>query len=52
MYRTNEAALVSAVLENKLANDRAGAIEAAIQLWLVPEERPASRARPRPPPPT
>src|SRR4051812_23805275 len=41
MYRTNEAALVSAVLEHKLANNAAGAIEAALQLWLMPEERAA-----------
>jgi hypothetical protein len=38
MYRTNEAALVSAVLERKLESDPGGVIEAAMKLWLVPEE--------------
>lgn len=46
MYRTNEAELVSAVLERKLAGDADGAIDAAIRLWLSPEERAADAGEP------
>ena len=38
MYRQNEAALVSGVLEKQLAGDRSGAVAAAVRLWLLPEE--------------
>ncbi len=41
MFRDNEASLLGEVLAKRQANDRAGAVAAAVQLWLAPMERPA-----------
>src|SRR5262249_57949155 len=36
--RGNEASRVQAVLDRRLAGDRAGVVDAAVQFWLMPRE--------------